>query len=170
MVVVAGRRAPRVDSFEPNLDIVARLAPVMPENVNIHPVALSNQSGQSNLWVPSGGAGKEGRSSLEPPTGAGSDWRKQPVATSRLDDFDLGDVGFVKIDVEGHELAVLQGSTDLLRTQRPTLMVEIEQHPDHQCWLDQIIVFSTTTRTPGSFCKEDAGIRLAIWIVSARNK
>src|SRR5271170_3100205 len=126
------RRVPRVDSFEPNPDFIARLASVMPKNVNIHPVALSNQSGRSNLWVPPGGVSGQGRASLEPQTRAGSDWKHQPVLTSRLDDFELGDVGFVKIDVEGHELAVLQGATDLLKTQRPTLLVEIEEHADRQ--------------------------------------
>ena len=63
------------------------------------------------------------------------------VATSRLDDFELGDVGFVKIDVEGHELAVLQGATDLLKAQRPTLMVEIEHHAGRQGSLDEIVEF-----------------------------
>ena len=62
------RRVPRVDSFEPNPDLIARLASVMPTNVNIHPVALSNRTGRSNLWVPPGGASPGGRASLEPQT------------------------------------------------------------------------------------------------------
>lgn len=148
------RRVPRVDSFEPNPDVVARLASVMPNNVNIHPVALSNQSGRSNLWVPSGGASTEGRASLEPQTRPGSDRRQQPVATSRLDDFDLGDVGFIKIDVEGHELAVLQGASDLLKNQRPALMVEIEQHAGRPGSLDEMIDFLGDYSYSGQFLRK----------------
>jgi hypothetical protein len=40
------RRVPRVDSFEPNPAVLARLGPVMPDNVTIHPVALSNCTGR----------------------------------------------------------------------------------------------------------------------------
>jgi FkbM family methyltransferase len=148
------RMVPRVDSFEPNPDVVDRLAPVMPKNVTIHSVALSNQSGRSNLWVPSGGASTEGRASLEPQTRTRSDRRQQPVATSRLDDFELGDIGFVKIDVEGHELAVLQGATDLLKTQRPTLLVEIEEHADRQGSLDEIIHFLVDYSYSGEFLQK----------------
>jgi FkbM family methyltransferase len=148
------RRVPRVDSFEPNPDFIARLASAMPNNVTIHPVALSNQSGRSNLWVPPGGVSGQGRASIEPQTRAGSDWRQQPIATSRLDDFELGDVGFVKIDVEGHELAVLQGATDLLKTQRPTLLIEIEQHADRQGSLDEIIDFFGDYSYSGQFLQK----------------
>jgi FkbM family methyltransferase len=148
------RRVPRVDSFEPNPDVIARLASVMPNNVTIHPVALSNHTGQSNLWVPPGGMISGGRASLEPQARVDADWEQPPVATSRLDDFDLRDVGFVKIDVEGHELAVLQGATALLKTQRPTLMVEIEQHADRQGSLDEIVEFLGDLSYSGTFLQK----------------
>ena len=135
------RRVPRVDSFEPNPDLVARLTSHMPSNVFLHPIALSNRSGESSLWIPGGGMGTEGRASLEAETRTDSNWRKEAVLTSRLDDFDLGDVGFVKIDVEGHEFEVLQGATNLLATQRPTLLVEIEQHAHRTGELDKILEF-----------------------------
>ncbi|HEX7095394.1 MAG TPA: FkbM family methyltransferase, partial [Acidimicrobiales bacterium] len=54
------------------------------------------------------------------------------VRTVRVDDLEwLDDVGFVKVDVEGHELAVLRGAERLLRRDRPTLLVECEErhHP-----------------------------------------
>jgi FkbM family methyltransferase len=148
------RRVPRVDSFEPNPDLVARLASVMPSNVTIHPVALSDRTSQSNLWIPSGGMGTEGRASLEPGDRPESAWRKQSVATRRLDDFVLGDVGFVKIDVEGHELAVLQGATKLLGAQRPTVMIEIEQHADRPGYLDTIIEFFGDRSYSGEFLQK----------------
>lgn len=39
-------------------------------------------------------------------------------------------IDFVKIDVEGAELMVLQGATDLLRTTRPALMVEVTREAE----------------------------------------
>jgi hypothetical protein len=47
------------------------------------------------------------------------------VATKRLDDYDFSDCGFIKIDVEGHEEAVLDGAMRLIETQRPILMIEL---------------------------------------------
>jgi FkbM family methyltransferase len=135
------RRVPKVDSFEANPDLVAHLSAVMPSNVSLHPIALSNRSGESDLWVPIGGMGTEGRSSLESGSRITSAWKKQTVVTNRLDDFELGDVGFLKIDVEGHEYSVLQGAEKLLDTQRPTVMVEIEHFPDRHNSLDTIVKF-----------------------------
>jgi hypothetical protein len=36
--------------------------------------------------------------------------------------------GFIKIDVEGHELSVLKGAAQTLRRHRPSLMIEITQN------------------------------------------
>jgi hypothetical protein len=38
----------------------------------------------------------------------------------------FGPVGFIKIDVEGHELAVINGAATFLTTHRPLLLIEIE--------------------------------------------
>ena len=78
-------------------------------------------------------------------------WRQQEVATSRLDDFDLGDVGFVKIDVEGHELAVLKGAPELLTVQRPTILIEIEEHAHRDGQFDAIVDFLTDLSYRGSY-------------------
>ena len=45
----------------------------------------------------------------------------------RLDDIinKQSDVGLIKIDVEGHELQVLQGAVGILRKQRPFVMIEV---------------------------------------------
>lgn len=58
----------------------------------------------------------------------GVDVRKIEVPLVRLDDVLAGvDVDFVKIDVEGHELAVLRGGADMFRRCRPAILIEIEQ-------------------------------------------
>jgi hypothetical protein len=46
------------------------------------------------------------------------------VPAERLDAFDLRSVGFIKIDVEGHEVAVLEGARETIRRERPNLVVE----------------------------------------------
>ncbi|SNT36751.1 methyltransferase, FkbM family [Tropicimonas sediminicola] len=49
------------------------------------------------------------------------------VETRRLDSFDIRDLGFIKIDVEGHELEVLQGGKETLARETPVLLIEIEE-------------------------------------------
>jgi hypothetical protein len=46
----------------------------------------------------------------------------------RLDDFGITNCSFIKIDVEGHEEAVLDGASTLIAAQRPALMVELNEH------------------------------------------
>ena len=150
------RRVPRVDSFEPNLDLVGRLEPIMPPNVTIHPVALSDRAGEADFWVPSGGTGSEGRGSLEHTRSSGTGWRYQPAVTKRLDDFDLRDVGFVKIDVEGHEFPVLLGASKLIDRDRPTVLVEIELRPDRPGPIDEIIEFFDGHSYRGEFLHRGA--------------
>lgn len=49
------------------------------------------------------------------------------VRLARLDDLVRDTVDFVKIDVEGHELAVIQGARSLIGRDRPTLLIEAEE-------------------------------------------
>jgi Methyltransferase FkbM domain len=50
---------------------------------------------------------------------------KIKVRTVRPDRMAPGDIGFVKIDVEGHELDVLAGLSGLLAKCLPNLLIEI---------------------------------------------
>jgi FkbM family methyltransferase len=50
---------------------------------------------------------------------------ERKVKVVRLDDESLANVGFIKIDVEGHELEVIEGARGLLARCRPNLLVEI---------------------------------------------
>mgnify|MGYP003578445438 CR=1 FL=1 len=51
------------------------------------------------------------------------------VEQARLDDFELQDVDFVKIDTEGWEHLVIKGGVETIRRERPVLIVE--QKPDN---------------------------------------
>jgi FkbM family methyltransferase len=145
------RRVPHVDSFEANPALVAKIGSVLPSNVTLHPVALSDQAGEAKLWIPGGGTGTEGRASLGPTQTAAPGWQQTTVETKRLDDFELGDVGFLKVDVEGHELSVLKGATNLLQRTRPIVMVEIESLAEGDEHFDSIIEFMGDHSYAGSF-------------------
>jgi FkbM family methyltransferase len=50
------------------------------------------------------------------------------IKKARLDSFQFNNkVGFIKIDVEGHEQKVLEGSVKILENNQPNLLVEIEK-------------------------------------------
>ena len=56
-----------------------------------------------------------------------------------LDNENHTNVGFIKVDVEGYELDVLEGATKLIERDRPTMMVEV-----YQPWCEKIGFSSET--------------------------
>jgi FkbM family methyltransferase len=132
----AGRLAqlcPRVHAFEPIPWLADALAAKLPDNVRLHRIALSDQPGTAELRIPfradveeHGLATLEDNNRLE-----GEDIRRVACTLARLEDVVTEPVGFIKIDVEGHELAVLNGARRILREHRPVLLVESEKrhHP-----------------------------------------
>src|SRR4029434_5645640 len=55
------------------------------------------------------------------------DHRAIEVPMATLDSSSEGEFGFIKIDVEGHEQAVLDGAVQTIRRCRPRLLVEIDE-------------------------------------------
>jgi FkbM family methyltransferase len=122
------KRATRVVSFEPNPDVADVLSRTLPSNVELIRSAASDRVGTATLCLPPGGRGTEGRASLEGVVGA---TRKVDVPTQPVDDvvdrLQLNDVRFMKVDVEGHEIAACRGAERLLTEQHPVLAVELEE-------------------------------------------
>ena len=115
-----------VHSFEPVPELAARLRGAFPD-VTVHELALSDETGHVVLRLPGGNtswATIEPGNTLDKAKGT---MREIQVATARLDDVPLTGVGFVKIDVEGHELAVIAGARATLHRDRPVLLVELEE-------------------------------------------
>ena len=48
------------------------------------------------------------------------------VSTVTIDNMKLQDVGFVKLDVEGHEISVLKGMRATINKFRPNFLMEVE--------------------------------------------
>jgi FkbM family methyltransferase len=101
--------------------------------VKVHNFAVSDREGEVAMAVPRYAQGGDNLYEArvigpEAPTGE----RTVRVSAKRLDDVfaRLGRIDFVKCDVEGHELNVLQGAADVLRVHRPAWLVEVSGDPD----------------------------------------
>ncbi|WP_051684032.1 FkbM family methyltransferase [Blastococcus sp. URHD0036] len=132
------RRATAVHTFEPVPHVAQFLQSVSAPNVTVHNFALSDAAGEAVLHVPSGGPGSEGRSTLHTPGFA--DPTDVTVQLRTLDSVEIpGAIGFVKIDVEGHEAQVLKGALDTISTHRPVLLVEVEAHDDRPTNVEEVV-------------------------------
>lgn len=115
--------------YEPNPDLCSLLEKTfVNQNVSVSPIALSDDVGTAILRVPTY-AGREihGWGSLSKNFRDADAVTTVEVSTQKLDGQGHENIGFIKIDVEGHEVAVINGARHLLVDQRPILMVEIEQ-------------------------------------------
>ncbi|MDQ1038828.1 FkbM family methyltransferase [Streptomyces sp. V3I8] len=116
-------RARRVVTVEPVPHLARLLAAATPGNVRVVHAAASDRPGTARLWLPPGDQGDRGVSSL---VRRDIHARALNVRCLTLDSLDLHDVGFIKIDVDGGELAVLRGAKTLLARDRPALFIELE--------------------------------------------
>jgi len=117
-----------VHTFEPNPLSLAALRRLRRPNMTIHPVALSDHPGRETLrydprLLALGTI--EQRNTLAHP-GVKAD-KTFEVELRTLDSFGLESVGFIKIDVEGHEPSVVRGALETIRAGKPLLMIECER-------------------------------------------
>ena len=126
-VMIANAR--RVLAFEPIPSLADGLARKFGRRVTVSRIALSRRAGASILRIPMvKGSPVAGLASLSQPctTEAGA-CQEITVDTRALDSIFASDAGFIKIDVEGHEEAVLDGAANTIARCRPRLLVELEE-------------------------------------------
>jgi FkbM family methyltransferase len=116
----AGRLADLdLHSFEPSAFTFGRLRETLREqDASLVRAALSDQAGSAVLHVAAPGAGTN--SLHRPPTCVSTATEEVPVTTleAYADRVGIDDVRLVKIDAEGHDLAVLRGARQLFARQR----------------------------------------------------
>ena len=140
-LVMASRVGPagRVVSFEPHPLLFEKLqanlirfrqdSPRTAPSFEPRPAALSRDQGAAHLMEPEDFSDNRGRSRLSE-RGQG-----HTVATESLDRvFGRDTVNVLKLDVEGHELAALEGASELLREGRIESIV-FEAHEDERAAL-----------------------------------
>jgi FkbM family methyltransferase len=125
------KHAQRVIAFEPNKAVAEALKRVATKNVVLRVVALSDVSGTTLMRID---PTNDGISTIEPNNNfAAANQNVSPmeieVTTQTLDSFELSDISLIKIDVEGHEEAVLRGALKTIAGSLPVLIIETEnQH------------------------------------------
>ncbi len=126
-----------VYAFEPvpeNASLVERNARLNAlGNISVFEVAVSDQTGRSELLLARYAGGAVLKSAGTPPDLSGC----ISVETATIDDLvkrqELRPPDIVKIDVEGAERNVLQGMVDTLRRRGPTVVMEFDDAVEAKC-------------------------------------
>lgn len=124
----------QVIAFEPIPELFELLKKVFAKTrkVRIINKALSHLPGKGRLRTPiyQFGFPKYGQATIEQENRLTfpniREVREYEIGLQTLDDYRQEAIGFIKIDVEGHELSVLKGGKRLLKEQKPTVLVEIQ--------------------------------------------
>jgi FkbM family methyltransferase len=109
--------ARRVIAFEPMPGLARALRRKFPRRVVVESLALSDKAGTTSLRTPAvDGIAVTGCSTVSATASATyPGHRAIEVPMDRLDNVYADQVGFIKIDVEGHEQAVLNGAVRTVR-------------------------------------------------------
>jgi FkbM family methyltransferase len=97
------------------------------EYITTHCNGLSDKSGTMTYYDRSGDGGGNGFSitKLDDESGVGCTDYTNELVVKKLDDYNFNDIGFIKIDVEGHEISVLDGAIETIkRNDYPPILFE----------------------------------------------
>jgi FkbM family methyltransferase len=146
----------RVVAFEPNPEAAQRLRKTFRQTslVSVEEVALSSEAGVADMRIP---ADRFWRSTIElhNPLKFSREVGHVAVTKKPLDTFDYRGVGFIKIDVEGHELDVLKGADATISRERPCLLIEVEEQ-HHSGAVNAVFAYFLERRYRGAFYLDGA--------------
>ena len=130
------RYCSQVLAFEPVEEHAAHLRSFRLPGVQIFEVALSDRRGKAQMTINvTGEASVGGMGSLETigQHREGAKTVARIVKTETLDGLVTKPVGLIKIDVEGHEEAVIKGAENTIRQYSPNLLIELEERLNPGC-------------------------------------
>lgn len=123
MTAYFGSRWNKVTAFEPTPSIFECLqANCSRSNIDLKNVAISDQTGEVTFAV----SGKsEVNQIISDDHVLTKHWSAIRVPAITLDSISLSNVDMLKIDVEGHELAVVKGAENTIKNNKPLIAIEI---------------------------------------------
>ncbi len=130
----------KVHSFEPNPIIFKYINKNLKKfikNIHLYNFALSNQNKTMNLKIPirNSNSNKEifeeyyemGKATIHNENNF-ENYENFEIQTKKIDELNFDNkISFIKIDVEGHELEVIEGAKNTIKRDKPVLLVEIEK-------------------------------------------
>ena len=131
-----------VHSIEPNpliFPYLERNLKKIIKNLTLYNIAASDSEGETNLKIPKRFDIKNkdnyeelyrlGASTIHEKNDLNNDdYISKKIKKNTLDNLLYNKkIGFIKIDVEGHEKNVIIGATEIIKRNKPTLLVEIEE-------------------------------------------
>tara|TARA_B110000858_G_scaffold50376_1_gene58279 strand:- start:303 stop:1040 length:738 start_codon:yes stop_codon:yes gene_type:complete len=124
----------KVYAWEPNQFLYENYLSKWPfKNLTGYNYALSDRKGEQDFHIYSDRGQGSGLNSLEK-IGDAEPTTIKKIKTKTLDDWwkenNQPDIGFMKIDCEGHDLKILQGGDQMIRTTRPGYIVIEQQDND----------------------------------------
>jgi FkbM family methyltransferase len=147
MSFATGRNG-KVIAVEPHPGMVERLRANIDlnrlNNVSVMPVAISDTAGKATLYAAEEDYFHQGRSALKSSPGIHREISIEKITGEMLQD-EIGSqlCTFIKIDVEGHDLIVLNELEYIIDKDRPHLIFEYhrDRWKDHHCDIQQAIEF-----------------------------
>lgn len=106
-------------------------------NVQVFNVAVSDNTGTGIMEIPKYQTGGNNfyQARLIDQSQQGKSSNRYSVSTETLDAMFIQNdtpISFIKIDVEGHELNVINGALALLQRFKPAMYIEVSENPDEQ--------------------------------------
>lgn len=126
-----------VFAYEPNPNLAKFLDATVKSNVTVKNIALSDSIRNEILNVPIID-GHETHNLARVGKSFKGTALQIPIKLTTLDREEHKDIGFIKIDVEGHEMNVLKGGESIIREYLPNMIIEIEQRHSNISILDTI--------------------------------
>lgn len=107
------------EPYDPNIECLKKNL-VNHYNFEVYSTALSNFNGKADMHIYEEGLG---HNTLNPKADSQPN-KKIQIEVIKLDDLKLMEIDYIKIDVQFHELEVIQGAIETLKNNKPVLCIE----------------------------------------------
>jgi FkbM family methyltransferase len=126
----------KVISYEPSKQNIECIKVNIPEGIELREKAVADFNGEAKFHQAGKNCG-DGKLCRE---GVKSTY---VVPVVKLDDENLQNVDMIKIDTQGWELDVLKGMSNLIKSQQPWIMIEVNEDIDLCCSLMESLNYET---------------------------